>query len=141
MSNYRDTSREAWNAIKATLASATVDQKIVALLNAYEPGLTHDRMEELTGISHQTLSGNCRHLVEDGLVASSGRSGETRSGRRAILWVSTGQDLARREELKRRLRAADAQGLPCPCQSYAWAPEMGFYIGWHHPRCLRLGLS
>lgn len=92
--DYQDTSRAAWEEIRNTPTYTTIDARILALLAACPQGLTDDRMEQVTGIKHQTISGNRRHLAERGLVLDSGRRELTRSGRSAIVWVRAPQESA-----------------------------------------------
>lgn len=82
---YRDTSREAYDRIKPV--SGEIDLAIMAALRAHPAGITCEAIEAFTDRNHQTVSGNLRHLVERGFVVASGDYGQTKSGRRAILWI------------------------------------------------------
>lgn len=60
-------------------------------------GATDDELEELTGLSHHTVSPRRRELVLAGLVRDSGYRRPTRTGRTAIVWelgldLDPGQD-------------------------------------------------
>lgn len=85
--NYQNTSREAWGEWlkRATLKA---DQKI---LNAIETlgGASDYDIEVATGLKHQTVSANRRHLVERGKVFDSGARTVLPSRRRAIVWTTT----------------------------------------------------
>lgn len=88
---YQQTSREAWESILPV--SAMLNRDIMtALSEAAQDGrgpLTCQQIEGALKREHQSVSGNLRHLVEDGLVEKSGLFSETRSGRRAIRWRPT----------------------------------------------------
>ena len=65
-----------------------LDRLIVEAIRAAGPeGIICERIELAIGRSHQSVSGNLRHLVERGVVRDSGRTGRTTSNRPAILWV------------------------------------------------------
>lgn len=86
MNNYRDTSRLAWEQFAP--ASPTLDQKIIAALKAAGPeGIICEDIEIAIGGKHQAVSGNLRHLAEDGRVEWTGGTGVTSSGRKAMLWA------------------------------------------------------
>lgn len=82
---YRETSREAWDGFKPALSGRLDDQILAALKHAGKA--TCQEIEQALSREHQAVSGNLRHLVERGLVKPSGGYGQTRSGRRAILWT------------------------------------------------------
>jgi predicted transcriptional regulator len=82
---YQETSREAWERI--TPVSAHLDRQILATLSARPR--TDQEIEAAIERDHQAVSGNRCHLVERGLVEPSGEFGQTRSGRRAIIWRLT----------------------------------------------------
>jgi hypothetical protein len=84
---YKETSREAWDSIEGEISGA-LDLDILSTIAAHEPdGIICQAIEEELNRLHQAVSGNLRHLVEKGYVQESGRYGQTRSGRKAILWV------------------------------------------------------
>lgn len=85
MIDYRWTSREAWDSIEGEISGA-LDRDIMNDLRQY-PYSTCEAIEERIGRTHQSVSGNLRHLVERGFVEASGLVGLTSRGRRAILWV------------------------------------------------------
>lgn len=86
MSNYRDTSREAWKRFE--VISGEIDRGIIdAIRTASASGITCEAIELQIGRKHQAVSGNLRHLVEKGLVKFSGEYGLTTSGRRAMKWI------------------------------------------------------
>lgn len=91
---YRETSRLAWRSFVPL--SATLDRDImVALVNAGDEGLICQEIEARIGRSHQSVSGNLRHLAERGLVRHNGKHGLTTSNRRAMKWVvATDEQLA-----------------------------------------------
>lgn len=81
--NYQHTSAEAWKNFQPH--SHTLDSLILQAIKD-EGRITCERIEELIDRSHQAVSGNLRHLVEDGYVRASGEYGKTKTGRKAILW-------------------------------------------------------
>lgn len=83
LSIYQQTSREAWASVQSALPD--VDDRIVKeIIN--NGGATSDAIELNTGMKHQTVSAQIRHMVEGGLLRESGRVAMTRSGRSAIIW-------------------------------------------------------
>lgn len=52
-------------------------------------GATCDEVESDMGLRHQTASCFIRFLTQDGLLRDSAEKRPTRSGRKAIVWVST----------------------------------------------------
>jgi hypothetical protein len=81
------TSAEAW--LKwLGIPSDSLDAKIIAVLaDAGSFGLMCWQIEVKIARSHQSVSGNLRHLVERGLVKASGQHGRTPSRRKAMCWV------------------------------------------------------
>ena len=84
LSVYQDTSREAWDAFQSHLGRT--DARIVAVLRR-RGGTTCDVVERETGLKHQTVSAQLRHMVEAGIVRDSGRRAPTQGGRPAIVWI------------------------------------------------------
>jgi len=82
--NYLDTSRDAWDAWRG-MPSDSADRKILDALESHGR-LMCWQIEEATGLSHQTASGNLRHLVERGIVVRCDERGKTPSGRPAYFW-------------------------------------------------------
>lgn len=80
---YRETSREAWESMIPL--NAELDHAIMSALAEAEPMICQ-AIEAAIERSHQSVSGNLRHLVENGLAEPSGEFGVTESGRRAIKW-------------------------------------------------------
>ena len=69
--------------------TAELDRSIMAALDgAQSEGLICQQIESVLKREHQSVSGNLRHLVEDGLVKATKLRGKTRSGRNAIKWVA-----------------------------------------------------
>ncbi len=84
--HYQETSREAWASFMPK--SATTDAAIIEHIDrSGTKGMADCEVEAATGISHQTVSGNRRHLVERGLIKPTNTFGRTKSGRKAIRWV------------------------------------------------------
>jgi hypothetical protein len=71
-------------------------ERVLRLLRNEQP-LTDDDMEQILRLTHQSVSAARRTLVLRGLVVDSGKRGKTRSGNKAILWVTPD----RYEELSR----------------------------------------
>jgi transcription initiation factor IIE alpha subunit len=82
---YQDTSGEAWAAIQEVRGK--IDKEIIATLRMHGP-LTDEQIERATGIKHQTVSANRRHLVERRVVMESGLFDETGKTRK-IRWTLT----------------------------------------------------
>ena len=62
-------------------------QAYEAIAEAGKDGLTCDELEHVTSMSHQTASARIRELAMARRVADSGRRRNTRSGRKAVVWV------------------------------------------------------
>jgi len=90
--------------------ASTLRQQVYRHIQAQGPkGTTDDAAEAVLGMKHTTYTARRGELVKKGLVADSGRTGKTRSGRKAVLWVAaTGEN---REELEEtaRLRAVQSR--------------------------------
>ena len=82
-----DTSLAA--AVSVKESAGTIRAKVLATLKA-EGAATCDRLEEITGLSHQTCSARVRELVLKGKIKDSGRREKTRSGRGARVYVPVG---------------------------------------------------
>lgn len=91
---YQETSRAAWHDFIPE--TAELDFAIVNTLAAFgDDGLICQEIETIIERSHQSVSGNLRHLVERGIVRHNGQHGLTTSGRRAMKWrVSTDAEIA-----------------------------------------------
>ena len=61
--------------------------RVLDIIRAHQP-LTDDGMEQFLGLTHQSVSAARNTLVRRGLVVDSGKRGRTRSGNKAILWVT-----------------------------------------------------
>ncbi len=81
---YRETSWAAWESVRDLLPA--VDARIVDAIRA-QAGATADEIECVTGLSHQTVSAQIRHLAEAGILTASSERRPTRSGRAAIVWM------------------------------------------------------
>ena len=81
---YQSTSRAAYESVKPGLGP--IDSRIVELVR-YAGGATSDEIEEKTGLRHQTVSAQIRHLNERGVLVKSLLKRKTRSGRAAIVWM------------------------------------------------------
>jgi len=84
LSRYRETSRRAHASIAEHLLE--VDAVIVRQIER-AVGATADEIEHLTGLKHQTVSAQIRHLYEGGIVCASQDRRPTRSGRPATVWI------------------------------------------------------
>jgi predicted transcriptional regulator len=83
---YQQTSRDAFESFRLHASDITLDEQILSALS-WSGGATCQAVEEAIKRDHQSVSGNMRHLVENGFVRPSGRYGKTRSGRKAIIWA------------------------------------------------------
>jgi len=81
----RQTSIEAAEAIAPHLSH--LEGVVLACLS--HGGATCDEIERLTGLTHQTVSARLAELTQRGLVAPSGQTRVTRSGRGAAVMVRT----------------------------------------------------
>lgn len=85
---YQQTSREAY----ADFASITgkLDLDIIRVIREAGPaGIICEHIETALGRKHAAVSGNLRHLAENGHVKHNGLYGKTSSNRRAMCWVLT----------------------------------------------------
>lgn len=80
---YRATSGDAWASVLEHLAA--VDATILRAIG--RRGATSDAVELATGLKHQTVSAQIRHLTEAGLLVASEDRQPTRSGRAATVWT------------------------------------------------------
>lgn len=85
MTNYQDTSREAWRTFIPF--SRQLDTQIMEALQGSASGMTCEEIERTTGRKHQAVSANLSRLKDAGLVMASGRYGKTAANRKAIIWV------------------------------------------------------
>src|SRR3546814_10150306 len=83
----QETSVEAWRSFLPV--SAELDREIMAALHrSGGDGLICQEIEEEIDRLHQAVSGNLRHLVEQGLVKRPCMPARTQSGRRALTGVA-----------------------------------------------------
>lgn len=70
-------------------ATREVDEQRVmrALRAAGDAGLMDDDLEVWLGMTHQSVSARRNGLVRKGLVCDSGRTRQTRSRRKAVVWI------------------------------------------------------
>ena len=81
-----DTSAEAKKSIQPHLSK--MKQRVVTSLRV-DGDATDDELEQRLGMTHQSLSACRRGCVKDELVAPTGKTRPTRSGRRANVWTVT----------------------------------------------------
>jgi len=86
LESYHETSREAWESIADRLSA--IDSAIVRTIEA-RGGATGDEVETDTGMKHQTVTGQIRHLVEGGILRDSGTWRPNQNGRRCVVWTRT----------------------------------------------------
>lgn len=78
-----DTSKGAADSVAPNAGTKRAEvYRVIASLG----GATDDKVEEVTGWRHQTVSARRRELVLSGMVRDSGRREKTRSGRDATVW-------------------------------------------------------
>ncbi len=84
LAQYRDTSSRAHASITGYLSE--IDSTIVREIER-RGGATADEIERVTGLRHQTVSAQIRHLLQGGIVLASEARRPTRSGRGATVWI------------------------------------------------------
>jgi DNA-binding PadR family transcriptional regulator len=89
--SYQETSREALQKSKRHKGDLdlAIMRAIAANAAAGGDGIICEAIEIFVGKKHQAVSGNLRHLVEDGFVKFTGRHGKTSSNRKAMKWALT----------------------------------------------------
>lgn len=97
---YNECSREAWESIADYLPK--IDELIVAVIGerayvANVTGLSSEEIESRTGLKHQTVSAQIRHLVEAGILEAAGK-GRNAAGRSVTLWKLTSAAQGQRSE-------------------------------------------
>lgn len=80
---YRETSREALDSVWDVLPA--IDQQIVRDIAARD-GATSAEIEAATGLKHQTVSAQIRHMAESGLLVDTGARRKNANGRACIVW-------------------------------------------------------
>jgi hypothetical protein len=69
-------------------ALARLEAQVFAVVQKWKAhGVTDDELEIETGLSHQTVSARRRGLVQKGRIVDSGLRRQTRSGRKASVWI------------------------------------------------------
>lgn len=86
----RETSRAAYESMVPHLS--TVREKVYSAICADAPK-TSEEVEIMLEMKHQTVSASIHHLVKHGFLEDSGERGLTVSGRKAIKWQPTSQEL------------------------------------------------
>lgn len=82
-----DTSREAARSIAPSIRS--IRSTVIRAIAAAGPnGLTCDEAEHALALTHQTCSARFNELARTGYIRPVGKR-KTRSGRNAVVWVST----------------------------------------------------
>lgn len=84
------TSRAA--AVAAEPSAGSQRARVLDALRAHPAGLTDHELQERLGLNPSTQRPRRIELVRAGLVVDSGEERETPSGRRAVVWVATGQE-------------------------------------------------
>lgn len=81
-----DTSKAAAESIEP--ASGTLRARVLGTIKSMrEYGMTCDEVEQTTHLTHQTASARVHELHKLGAIRDSGRRRNTRSGRKATVWV------------------------------------------------------
>jgi hypothetical protein len=62
-------------------------ERVLRMIEKYQP-ITDDGIEDMIGLTHQSVSAARNALVRRGLVVDSGKRWPTRSGNKAIQWVT-----------------------------------------------------
>lgn len=96
---YSECSREAWQSIADVLP--LVDARIVVAIRLHSrsdpPGACAERIEGYTGLKHQTVSAQIRHLAEAGILEAAGK-GRNAAGRSVTLWKLSAAAQGQRSE-------------------------------------------
>ena len=100
---FESSSETSLSAAQAMEDHAPIDLHRVyyAILMAGASGCTDQEVQDQLRLGPQTESPRRRHLVQMGIVADSGRTRPTRSGRSATVWVSTGKPCPGTEQRRR----------------------------------------
>jgi len=92
------TSREA--AISMLPHAKAIRMKIYRMIDASgDNGLTVDEIEIAGSYIHQTASARVTELLQEGLIANSQRQRNTRQGRKASVWVTSGKEPPEQDQL------------------------------------------
>ena len=81
---FSDTSRAAAAQVSDV---ETIRQQVYDLIAGRAEGMTADAVAEHFGCYHNRTSPRIRELVLKGLLMDSGERRDTRSGRRAVVWI------------------------------------------------------
>jgi hypothetical protein len=85
---HQETSREAAESIRIGAESLAL-KALNYIQSQGSVGATCWDVEDHCNMRHQTASARIRGLVQQGLICNSGRTRETESGRKAIVWLAT----------------------------------------------------
>src|SRR5580765_2371369 len=90
MTDYKETSMQAWLNWQGSAKSISITKKIYATIRVHSGigGIVCDDVERIIGSPHQTVSSSITHLQECHLIMDSGNRGVTRYNEAAIMWVS-----------------------------------------------------
>lgn len=80
---YQQTSRDAWASVRD--AVSTIDAAILRVI-VERDGATGSEIELATGLKHQTVSAQIRHMVEGTLLEASGQRRRNTNNRLCIVW-------------------------------------------------------
>lgn len=81
------TSKEAAESIVDSYPKT--QSRVLRTISNHPVGRTCDEVEELTGLSHQSVSSAIRSLTKAGVLFDSRHRKPTRTGRNAIIWKVT----------------------------------------------------
>lgn len=110
MSNYydippfaqgSDTSRAAAESMRSE-AAVLRDRIFRTIEKAGERGMTCDEVELRLTLTHQTASARVNELMNTGHIVDSQHRRDTRSGRKAIVWIKSNDDPGSLKKIQRR---------------------------------------
>ena len=94
MSNYPNAPGFVAGSDTSEAAAASIDAGSMreiaykAIQHSGLHGMTSDELEMTIGMRHQTASARIRELAMNGRVFDSGQRRQTRSGRKAVVWLA-----------------------------------------------------
>lgn len=95
-----DTSRAAAKSMQTE--AAILRDRIYRAIETSDKGMTCDEVEAKLGLTHQTASARVNELMNTDRIIDSQQRRDTRSGRKAVVWIPSTEDPTELEKVKRR---------------------------------------